>query len=337
MTDNRDYCQHGIDSTRCLICLADRPRPTNPTQERLMPTAAIQSVDILGPNLPTEGQRLGSLHVHAHDCDCRRVASEEAWTVPIDSRRAAVLAVYADHDATEDNWQDFDDLWLAPCVRVPILPIEHPAQTPCCGSYTGCECAAEDRVAAEALSPVEAAEAARPAYGGEGCTCRLYDDGNGESGPHLAVEEDEDCPVHRVSLADLVDLLHRQTDYAADLREAVAVSAAPREALARYRRAHQDSLALAEEVREAQAIREARVAREAREAAALIEAAQHVARQYPIEDTADWIAEYAANNDFPIVEVERLRLLAAVIRNPLENISTTRLLAELVRRDQEGA
>lgn len=28
------------------------------------------------------------------------------------------------------------------------------------------------------------------------CTCNMYDDGNGESGPHLCVEWDERCPQH---------------------------------------------------------------------------------------------------------------------------------------------
>jgi len=28
------------------------------------------------------------------------------------------------------------------------------------------------------------------------CTCRFYDDGDPENGPHLAVDYDPDCPTH---------------------------------------------------------------------------------------------------------------------------------------------
>ena len=35
-----------------------------------------------------------------------------------------------------------------------------------------------------------------PSFGGRGCTCRMYDDGDGESGPHLAVDLSDTCPYH---------------------------------------------------------------------------------------------------------------------------------------------
>lgn len=49
--------------------------------------------------------------------------------------------------------------------------------------------------------------------GGPGCVgCRLYDDGDGESGPHLAVDYSETCPVHGERCTGYVDdagrLLH---------------------------------------------------------------------------------------------------------------------------------
>lgn len=33
-------------------------------------------------------------------------------------------------------------------------------------------------------------------YGKKDCTCEMYDDGDAENGPHLAIDPHEDCPHH---------------------------------------------------------------------------------------------------------------------------------------------
>ena len=41
-----------------------------------------------------------------------------------------------------------------------------------------------------------------PGFGGRGCRCRMYDDGDPENGPHLAVDIDSECVLHKHLLED---------------------------------------------------------------------------------------------------------------------------------------
>ncbi len=85
-------------------------------------------VTVHGPNL--RDQSKGQFHVHAADCaDNRRygygtaLGGEPAWTFDAPSRRAIVLDIYDEavdeNGNTADDWRQYDDLWLAPCVKLP--------------------------------------------------------------------------------------------------------------------------------------------------------------------------------------------------------------------------
>lgn len=53
-------------------------------------------------------------------------------------------------------------------------------------------------------APPEPDDAEEPKFGGPWCTCRLSDDGNPESGPHLSIELDEECLLHKHLLCEEV-------------------------------------------------------------------------------------------------------------------------------------
>lgn len=93
-------------------------------------------VTIYGPNLAD--QHLGTFHVHDAGCQCRpprdllEAGPAEGWTVDVDSRWDAVLAVYSDHlaERTPDELLDpgepgvatvrdsfYSDLHFAPCLK----------------------------------------------------------------------------------------------------------------------------------------------------------------------------------------------------------------------------
>jgi hypothetical protein len=87
-------------------------------------------VTVFGPNLSGRAQRKGNMHVHAATCDdCKKYGpgkpmggEDTGWTIDATTRRDVVLAIYADHSATEDDWQGYDDLYVAPCVTFEQTP-----------------------------------------------------------------------------------------------------------------------------------------------------------------------------------------------------------------------
>lgn len=85
-------------------------------------------VYVFGPNLSSAGQRKGDMHVHAVGCsDCKHYGPgrkfggddtvENSHSLSIASRKEAVLHIYADHGADDDNWEEFDDLYFFPCLK----------------------------------------------------------------------------------------------------------------------------------------------------------------------------------------------------------------------------
>ena len=79
-------------------------------------------VDIHGPNLRGDDARKGEMHVHRAGCqDSLRMAKRygAAWTIETASRAETVMEIYPPDEFgySEAEWQDYDDLFVAPCVE----------------------------------------------------------------------------------------------------------------------------------------------------------------------------------------------------------------------------
>lgn len=84
-------------------------------------------VKLFGPNLSSSAQRKGYFHVHSSNCadnahygPGRKYGGDDRGeTMTVTSRQAIVEEIYADHMAEDPSrtWEDFDDLYLAPCVN----------------------------------------------------------------------------------------------------------------------------------------------------------------------------------------------------------------------------
>jgi hypothetical protein len=95
-------------------------------------------VTIFGPNLSSQAQQKGDMHVHAADCaDCKHYGpgrkfggEDKGWTIDATSCKSIVLDIYPpdEFDYDEENWGDYDDLYTAPCIKIarsdgyPITP-----------------------------------------------------------------------------------------------------------------------------------------------------------------------------------------------------------------------
>lgn len=84
------------------------------------------AVQIFGPNLNTAGQAKGQMHVHADGCgDCKhygpgtKFGGEGGWKIEAATRKDVVTEIYPpeDFDYDEADWSQYDDLFVAPCVR----------------------------------------------------------------------------------------------------------------------------------------------------------------------------------------------------------------------------
>jgi hypothetical protein len=85
-------------------------------------------ITVFGPNLSSKGQKLGDMHVHTAECqDAKRYGpgkpmggEDRGWTIEANSRKDVVLEVYPPGDFEYDSqteWLDYDDLYVAPCVK----------------------------------------------------------------------------------------------------------------------------------------------------------------------------------------------------------------------------
>jgi hypothetical protein len=94
---------------------------TRPNEIKPLPVR----VKVHGPNLTVQSK--GQFHVHTSNCqdnkhygpDRKFGGEDSGWLMTVGSRREIVETIYADHMAEHENpdWQNYDDLYLAPCVQ----------------------------------------------------------------------------------------------------------------------------------------------------------------------------------------------------------------------------
>ena len=84
-------------------------------------------LQFLGPNLPTKLARKGTIHVHRDGCaDIARYpkgADQQGWSADCETVIEAIFEVYDpdefDYDPTTELAGYEDDLYFAPCVKLP--------------------------------------------------------------------------------------------------------------------------------------------------------------------------------------------------------------------------